>query len=379
MCGIAGFSLSSADITMMRPANLAKHLALSIEHRGKDATGMSWVDADGQVWYSKQDVTATKFVHRGEHSRVDRDAATCIIHTRAATQGSPKNPDNNHPILTPNVVGVHNGIIWNDYELFRKHADDFTRIADVDSEIIFQLLSALGTAGLKALEGDAAISWLHLNDPDTLNLAALGGRPLAIGETVNGSVIFASEARCIEQTVARFSGVELLGVTEIPKGVHVTVRGGVIGEWSDVPVISIERRPVTTSVPKSTGVVTRQISDAEMRLAAINLFGEDATKDDDSFERASRWITDNVTDVDDLLWDDDVSIASEELWVYDDITGVYRPESEMLADEYDPYLAEYYAEPTGEFPLGDTRKQEAFTQSLNEVIVRQHLLGEVSF
>ena len=84
------------------------------------------------------------------------------MHTRYATQGIPEWNDNNHPIITGSVVGVHNGHVSNDDWMF-KCVEDYVgndvRIAHVDSEAIF---AALGWTQhtrvdvLEAVRGSAA-------------------------------------------------------------------------------------------------------------------------------------------------------------------------------------------------------------------------------
>jgi glucosamine 6-phosphate synthetase-like amidotransferase/phosphosugar isomerase protein len=116
-----------------------------------------------------------------------------ILHTRYATQGSPSNNDNNHPILIPDtVIGIHNGIILNDDDLFAEHG--WQRIAEVDSEAIFHLIgnATKPLQVLHDLQGRAAIAWFSVNDPHTLNLARLRGSPLFIAHTHRGSTVFAS-------------------------------------------------------------------------------------------------------------------------------------------------------------------------------------------
>lgn len=82
-----------------------------------------------------------------KHMGVGKDEApndhliSIIGHCRMPTKGSPENNYNNHPIVAENIVGVHNGVINNDDELFNKFRKNITRIARVDTEIIFQLVS----------------------------------------------------------------------------------------------------------------------------------------------------------------------------------------------------------------------------------------------
>jgi glucosamine 6-phosphate synthetase-like amidotransferase/phosphosugar isomerase protein len=63
-----------------------------------------------------------------------------IGHCRFPTQGSKLNNLNNHPQVCGNIIGVHNGHIGNDSELFASFSKVIDRQAEVDTEIIFQLI-----------------------------------------------------------------------------------------------------------------------------------------------------------------------------------------------------------------------------------------------
>ncbi|MBW2675440.1 MAG: hypothetical protein JRD89_18860, partial [Deltaproteobacteria bacterium] len=67
-----------------------------------------------------------------------------LLHTRAATQGEPSNPNNNHPIYYKNgTVLIHNGVIHNDDTLKRIH--NLHTDGEVDSEIILALYNHFGS------------------------------------------------------------------------------------------------------------------------------------------------------------------------------------------------------------------------------------------
>ena len=69
---------------------------------------------------------------------ITKDTLHVIGHTRAATQGTPLNNSNNHPILDENWIGIHNGVIYNDGLL----ASQYGTSAEVDSAVIFSMLNA---------------------------------------------------------------------------------------------------------------------------------------------------------------------------------------------------------------------------------------------
>lgn len=140
---------------------------------------------------------------------VSRSTLTCILHTRLATQGSEYVNENNHPIRTGNLVGVHNGMVWNDDELFaalQKEDPNIPRHGQVDSEAIFAYLGNAPKMGskpiyaLEEIEGSAAIAWLDEtdSDPTTLHLARISSSPLVLGYLAEGGVVFASTAKAIE-------------------------------------------------------------------------------------------------------------------------------------------------------------------------------------
>lgn len=226
MCGIAGFSLSRSESLDTR--KLTRALLASIEVRGKDATGIAYRDGD-KVRLAKTAVPASRF-------GVDRMAPTtvAILHTRFATKGSPENNANNHPIVSGNVVGVHNGHLSNDDAVF-----DYLgvqRNADVDSEAAFALINRSKvhpTKVLASLEGRAALAWINLKDANTLHLARVAGSPLAIGQTRKGSLIFASTADLLRQACWR-AGLGLAWSDEIEEWTYLKVRNGIVHECLEI-------------------------------------------------------------------------------------------------------------------------------------------------
>lgn len=223
MCGIAGYNLSPND--SLDATRLARGLLLAIEHRGRHATGAAWCDEAGKVWYDKDGVSATAYVPRLALSPL---ALSAVLHTRFATQGSPSDNGNNHPIALPGITGTHNGCLDNDGAIFDLLGVE--REAEVDSEAIFALLaygSDLPTPGeaLELVEGDAAVAWIETARPRTLHLARLTGRPLAIGRTAGGSLVYASTPDCLVEG-CKAAGVTLNEVREVAEGTYLRVLRG---------------------------------------------------------------------------------------------------------------------------------------------------------
>ena len=179
MCGIAGFSLdvkSRVDRTLATQALLA-----GIAERGADAAGYAYRSAGTSVSVHKQRTGASALL---DAVSVPAGATQALVHVRDFTKGPPAILANNHPIRHGSVVGIHNGVVVNDDEIFARHglcrADPEMT---VDSEAIFALMHATGSDHrmLEELVGTLAAAWLDERDGRTLYLARGAGRPLWLG------------------------------------------------------------------------------------------------------------------------------------------------------------------------------------------------------
>jgi glucosamine 6-phosphate synthetase-like amidotransferase/phosphosugar isomerase protein len=221
MCGIAGYSVgpgSSVDRTLAAQALLA-----GIAERGADAAGYAWRGAGAQVGVHKQRSGATGLI---EHMLLPADATQVLVHVRDYTKGHPTIAANNHPIRHGVVVGIHNGVIRNDEEIFAKHG--FTRHAPemtVDSEAIFALAEATDSnpRALVQLHGSMASAWLDERRPGILHLARGVGRPLWLGRG-RQEVFFASTRAALE-VLGEAIGVGL-ELREVDEGTLLTLAGG---------------------------------------------------------------------------------------------------------------------------------------------------------
>lgn len=200
----------------------------------------------------KLPVQASRFTSQGHLHPIQRRTNTMLIHTRAATTGDPKDNDNNHPIVVqprdeaPGIVGIHNGMLWNDTELWRQYKDlADERVGEVDSQLIFQVMSRQGRSALDQIEGDASIAWMHFDSPGELHVARMGGRPLHAVTTDGGSFFFASTAEALVEALSYFSvlgKITKADTAEFTEGDWVTVADGeVVETGNDFPVITIAK------------------------------------------------------------------------------------------------------------------------------------------
>ena len=156
MCGI--FGLIAHQDTGYEPAFIKKALstlALLSESRGKDSSGLVFRnDAEKQMLVFKGAVTLNYLLKRPEvkeqidkmlgrfqhNSHLEPKTAFAVMgHSRLVTNGSQINDANNQPVVKDGIIGIHNGIIVNESELWSRHAD-LQRSCEIDTEIMLALI-----------------------------------------------------------------------------------------------------------------------------------------------------------------------------------------------------------------------------------------------
>lgn len=236
MCGIAGFNLNANDPIRWDYTDVAVmslSLIEGIQQRGWDAVGLAWnseVYGRKKVRVWKDDIVPADIPLR----HLPGITNNAIFHTRMATKGSPTNNGNNHPIRRNHIIGVHNGVIDNDDDLFSELKAG--RIAEVDSEAIFAVIERATNRGidyvtqLERIEGRMAIAWIDAKqDRSTLHLARAAGSPLAVGQNKHGSLVFASTMKILVESMEE-TAFELTWAWDVPEGTYLRVVDGVIEE-----------------------------------------------------------------------------------------------------------------------------------------------------
>jgi glucosamine--fructose-6-phosphate aminotransferase (isomerizing) len=224
MCGIAGYSLShgsSVERTLAAQALLA-----GIAERGADATGYAFRGVGANVTVVKQRTGASELL---DSVRVPGGTHEVLVHVRDYTKGHPTIEANNHPIRHGSVVGVHNGIIDNDEELFARHGWKRAHAAmTVDSEAIFALAEECRSdaRALEELYGAMAAAWMDERREDVVYLARGVGRPLWLGSR-SREVFFASTRDALE--VVERTLRMTLRKQEVSEGRLVRLEAGRIG------------------------------------------------------------------------------------------------------------------------------------------------------
>jgi glucosamine 6-phosphate synthetase-like amidotransferase/phosphosugar isomerase protein len=221
VCGIAGYSLSASSGVARTLA--AQSLLAGIAERGADAVGYAYRRGRSPVTIHKQRSGASELI---EQVILPASATEALIHVRDYTKGHPRIEANNHPIRHGDVVGVHNGIIFNDDDLMDEHG--FERAhpeMTVDSEAIFALAEAHEgrPKGLEQLRGSMATAWIDERRAGTLFLARGVARPLWIG-TGREETLFASTKAALE-VAERYLHVKLRK-RELSEGTLVVIGEG---------------------------------------------------------------------------------------------------------------------------------------------------------
>lgn len=188
MCGLAGWF----DLTGSKPPPLDLVVMWSIlAARGTDASGAMWNDRTSSKLY----------VLKGAHKSYDwavkmwerlgyYTPTWVALHTRAATTGKPDNNNNNHPVNAGPIWLMHNGIISNHEDVFKKLQK--ARKAEVDTIAIAACLASGGLPKvLELCRGSMSLVWTDKRDAGKLHLYTNGRSPLCVSN-VNGVFMFAS-------------------------------------------------------------------------------------------------------------------------------------------------------------------------------------------
>ncbi len=173
MCGIATIAIGRkcrgrVPYPLLR--RLCRELMIELTPRGIDASGIAVINdpaMGGKSRVFKKALRPECLVKRPAFQKVleeDIGPATnfIMLHARATTVGNTTDNRNNHPIIIEPVVGIHNGTLHNDDDLFTKYEADFPRQGEVDSEIIFRLYrlhieEGLGPKQAMALAGEKLV------------------------------------------------------------------------------------------------------------------------------------------------------------------------------------------------------------------------------
>ena len=142
MCGIIG--IVASDKNFLKEEKLiaiSKKLFLLSESRGKEAAGFAAI-SNNELIVHKTPFPASRLVKSKEYKNVfnhlfssSNPVKAFIGHSRLVTDGYEHENRNNQPVIKNGMVAVHNGIIVNKQELWKKY-QHVKRETELDSELI---------------------------------------------------------------------------------------------------------------------------------------------------------------------------------------------------------------------------------------------------
>lgn len=143
MCGILGYKALGNNLPVKD--NLTEML-VKLEARGKDATGIAGKYKTTEIEYMKAPIPASEFVKMKLWKNMELPGVM-ILHARQATHGTKAKNENNHPIVRDGFALVHNGMISNDDDIFKRWKIE--RKAEVDSEALIALYAHRAKSSLR--------------------------------------------------------------------------------------------------------------------------------------------------------------------------------------------------------------------------------------
>jgi glutamine---fructose-6-phosphate transaminase (isomerizing) len=223
MCGIFG-------ILLRHPAQIGSHsLSAAIdtffllsESRGKEASGIA-IHRGSRIQVYKSALPASALMRQAEYRRwlaqalaPDRpdmadEPLALIGHSRLVTNGALEVHENNQPVIAHGLVGIHNGIVVNENELWHM-CPEYSAMYGVDTEVLLALLRHHISNGIpleraisavfQKMRGSASVAILPADYPALL-LGSNTGSLYASGSKAAGIHAFASERHILEKFMQR--------------------------------------------------------------------------------------------------------------------------------------------------------------------------------
>jgi glucosamine 6-phosphate synthetase-like amidotransferase/phosphosugar isomerase protein len=199
MCGIMGYYAFGKKLP---DKDKLTTMFIDLQSRGRDAAGFAYVK-DNALVVAKKAVPSVVFVQEESWQNLELPKIL-IAHTRLGTQGAATNNMNNHPLFSKNGVAVvHNGIIYNDREIFGKEKRD----AEVDSESILHILASKHKGDkleklFHKLAGSYSVAVIETSNPDRLTLIKKDNPLDLLFDTNDDILYFCSELDIIKRALA---------------------------------------------------------------------------------------------------------------------------------------------------------------------------------
>ena len=208
MCGVFGF-FSQEPVSQEKVSSALRSLFLLSESRGKEASGCA-VSLDDRIEVFKQPISASEVLESEEYRefflkcfpKAEVSAVSLIGHSRLVTNGTEAENRNNQPVIKDDLVAIHNGIIVNDAELWKKYPQMSARQAQVDTEVFVSLVRHFVKTGFsfseayqkafQEIKGAATIA-MFASDTPFLYLGTNNGSLYSVMSNNKKQFVFTSE------------------------------------------------------------------------------------------------------------------------------------------------------------------------------------------
>lgn len=294
MCGIVGVNFGSSASYLGE--RIFQGLLAASATRGQDSSGALFIRPD-ELSIIKLSVSGISLSREGtfrDMARRQVSAGRFIAfgHSRMETHGTAANPENNHPIVSQNVAVIHNGIIVNAEEIWRRYPNRKSQ-TEVDSEALCVIIGeALANSSTgKGLEVALALqpalsqvegSYSFIATEPSLDfaLASSNTGSLWIAEDIDSdSYALASEERMLRDVFAKYRlPMSRWAIRQLPVG-EIIVLPFLASVSRDEPTRPIARTVVINPKPERVAPISPRV--------AVSLASIERTLND-GYEKARR-------------------------------------------------------------------------------------------
>ncbi len=151
MCGIFGIIAKVENYNRNALVKILEDVAKLSQVRGKDSSGLAVrIESIKQIDVLRGPVSIDELLKTKEYQilkdsildetkiHINDKIFAALGHARLVTNGSQLEDVNNQPVVKDGIVGIHNGIIVNEGELWNKHPN-LKREYEIDTEVFFSV------------------------------------------------------------------------------------------------------------------------------------------------------------------------------------------------------------------------------------------------
>jgi glucosamine 6-phosphate synthetase-like amidotransferase/phosphosugar isomerase protein len=236
MCGIFGIIANEkSKLDFVNLNEITNELFILSESRGKESAGIAIKNSfDKKIQVLKHSKPASQLVKSKEYqafykkslenafeNNVLKSAVAIIAHARLVTNGSQENNNNNQPCIKDGSVTVHNGIITNVEDLWKKHTE-LQRNYEVDTEIFLTLIKH-HIKQAKSIKDAVQLTYQEIKGTastgiffEEFNKVVLSSNNASLYYALNldrGIIIFASENHILQTIIDKLKLKEKLNIS----------------------------------------------------------------------------------------------------------------------------------------------------------------------